>query len=210
MNNSPAVFVSIWLVFGVAGEELFRAFFLRMINHLLGVTLFHNHAAIHENDLVGHIAGKRHLVGHDDHRGVLVSQIADDAEFCPVCGSPVSAGTPAYADPAFVDPTYVEEPKKNPGKVLGLIGLILSIVGLVFGAILSCTCACLGGIIPLIMAIVGLVLGIVGMLQSKKAGFKNTSGLVAIIVGAIAIVVIIINIILNGALGGLNAFVSMM
>ena len=43
-------------------------------------TLLHNDAAVHKDDLVGDIAGEGHLVGDDDHGGVLLRQPADDPE----------------------------------------------------------------------------------------------------------------------------------
>ena len=42
--------------------------------------MLHNDAAVHKDDLVGDIAGEGHLVGDDDHGGVLFRQPADDPE----------------------------------------------------------------------------------------------------------------------------------
>ena len=46
----------------------------------LGVPLFHNDAAVHKDDAVGDIAGKAHLVRHDDHGHTVVRQVAHDAQ----------------------------------------------------------------------------------------------------------------------------------
>ncbi len=52
---------------------------------------------------------------------------------------------------------------EDPGKTLGIVGLVLAFL------------------LPLI----GLILSIVGVSKSKKAGFKNTPGVIGIIVGAV-------------------------
>lgn len=59
----------------------------------------------------------------------------------------------------------------NPGKTLGIVSLILSIVG---------------------VGLVGLILGIIGLNKSKAAGQKNGLALAGIIVGALNIVASII------------------
>lgn len=62
-------------------------------------------------------------------------------------------------------------PAADPGKTMAIIAIILPFVG--FG-------------------LVGLILGLVAKSKSKKAGYKNTLALVAIIISAVAIVVSII------------------
>ena len=47
---------------------------MRIFKYLCRRALFNDSAAVHEYDMIGHIAGKRHLVGDDDHGGVLVRQ----------------------------------------------------------------------------------------------------------------------------------------
>jgi hypothetical protein len=59
---------------------------------------------------------------------------------------------------------------QDPGKTLGIIGLVLSFF----------------------TALIGMIISIVAYRQSKKAGFKNTPALVGIIVGAIGTVIGII------------------
>ena len=65
---------------GIAGQELLGAFLLGMLENLLRRTHFADVAIVHEQHLAGYITGKAHLVGDDDHGGVLVRQLADDAQ----------------------------------------------------------------------------------------------------------------------------------
>ena len=51
-----------------------------MIDDLPGLALLHDHAAVHEDQLVRHIPGEGHLVGDDDHGGLLLRQGADDLQ----------------------------------------------------------------------------------------------------------------------------------
>lgn len=70
----------------------------------------------------------------------------------------------SYQAAAPAAPAYQPAPAASqPGKVLGIVGLILAFI------------------IPP----VGLILGIVALVQSKKAGAKNGIALTAIILGAI-------------------------
>lgn len=78
-------------------------------------------------------------------------------------------------------PSPYGAPPVDPGKTLSIVAIILPFVG--FG-------------------LVGLILGIVAMNKSKKAGFKNTLALVAVIIGAVSIVAgIITTIVVIAALG---------
>src|SRR5258707_14891031 len=45
-----------------------------------GARNLQNAATVHEYDRIGNIAGKTHLVGHDDHRHALLRQPANDAQ----------------------------------------------------------------------------------------------------------------------------------
>lgn len=58
------------------GQKTAGAFLLRVLDQLPCRALFYHHAPIHEHDPVGHIPGKVHLVGNDDHRGLAVCQFA--------------------------------------------------------------------------------------------------------------------------------------
>ena len=64
----------------IAGEELPGALLPGALDDLAGVALLHDDAAAHEDDLVGHVPGKGHLVGDDDHGGLLLRQTPDDLE----------------------------------------------------------------------------------------------------------------------------------
>lgn len=66
--------------------------------------------------------------------------------------------------------SYGAPPAEDPGKTLGIIGLVLSFF----------------------TAIIGLIVSIVALRKSKKAGFKNTPALVGIIVGILSTIVAII------------------
>lgn len=72
----------------------------------------------------------------------------------------------------------------NPGKTMGIVSLVLSIIGI---------------------HLVGVILGFVGMSQSKKAGQKNGFALAGIILGFVGMVVgliVIIVLAVGGALFG--------
>ncbi|WP_051388961.1 hypothetical protein [Arthrobacter sp. 35W] len=75
------------------------------------------------------------------------------------------------AYPTAPNGAYQGAPAQDPGKVMGIISIILPFVGL---------------------GLVGLILGLIGMSKSKKAGFKNTPALVGVILGALAIVITIV------------------
>jgi hypothetical protein len=66
--------------------------------------------------------------------------------------------------------SYGAPPAEDPGKTLGIIGLVLSFF----------------------TAIIGLIVSIVALRKSKKAGFKNTPALIGIIVGILSTIVAII------------------
>lgn len=91
-------------------------------------------------------------------------------------GAPQSA--PAYSAPAYPAEGYGAPPAAVPGKTMGIIALVLAIV-------------------PIGLQLVGLILGIVALVQSKKAGAKNTPALWAIIVSIVMIVIgVIVGIVL--------------
>ena len=66
------------------------------------------------------------------------TKLADDAIFCPECGKQVR-------DPDAAPEVVAEvvAPAKNPGKVLGIISMILGIVALVVCGPLNCCCGVL-------------------------------------------------------------------
>lgn len=79
-------------------------------------------------------------------------------------------GYPQQGYPQQGQPAYGGQTAEDPGKTLGIVGLVLSFF----------------------TAIIGLIVSIVALRKSKKAGFKNTPALIGIIVGVLSTVVAII------------------
>jgi len=81
---------------------------------------------------------------------------------------PVQSIQPEMPTPSVmpVQPAQPTQPAVNPGHGLGVAALILAFF-----------------ISPL-----GIILGIVGLLKSKKAGFKNGLALAGIIIGALSLI----------------------
>jgi hypothetical protein len=71
--------------------------------------------------------------------------------------------------------------QENPGKTLGIVSLVTSIIG---------------------MGLVGVITGIIGLKKSKSVGQSNGMALAGIIIGAIGMVVTTIAIILLIGVGG--------
>ncbi len=86
---------------------------------------------------------------------------------------------PAYTAPAGGAATYGGA--TDPGKTMGIVGLVLSFLG------------CL--------SIVGLILSIIARNKSKKAGYNNGLALAGIIVGSIVLVISIIGAVVVGLAG---------
>ena len=117
------------------------------------------------------------------------AELENGSGFCGVCGNPVYS-----VDTTTVTPT---EKKKNPGLVLGIISMALSIISLLIA--LPCSC-CLYTAIPAlvigaIFAIVGLILAIIGKKKSSSAGCKNAMAVVGIILSIITLVCVLLSII---------------
>ena len=53
---------------------------LGIVDDLAGRALLHDDAAVHKDEVVGHVASETHLVSDDDHGHVLGRQIADDLQ----------------------------------------------------------------------------------------------------------------------------------
>lgn len=104
-----------------------------------------------------------------------------------------------------------EVPASDPGKLLNLISLICGAVGLVFSSLCTCLGGCLGGFIPMLIGVAAIVTGLLGMNKSKAAGFKNTLGLIGLILGIASVAAFILFIVgsfllsLLGYAGGANA-----
>ncbi len=90
----------------------------------------------------------------------------------------MSEATPAPAPNA----DYSAPVAENPGKTLGIVGLVLAFVA----------------------NIVGLIVSIIALRKSKKAGFKNGFALAGIIISIVSIIVgtiVVISIFALGAAG---------
>ena len=61
-------------------QEIPRSGVLRMGKELLGRSFLHDQAFVHEDDTVGHLLGKAHLVGDDDHGHALSGQVLHDVQ----------------------------------------------------------------------------------------------------------------------------------
>ncbi|MHA6669779.1 DUF4190 domain-containing protein [Homoserinimonas sp. A447] len=93
----------------------------------------------------------------------------------------MTEATPAPAPSA----DYTAPVAENPGKTLGIVGLVLAFIA----------------------NIVGLIVSIIALNKSKKAGYKNGLALAGIIVASVSIVISIIAVIAIVSLGaaGFNA-----
>jgi hypothetical protein len=83
---------------------------------------------------------------------------------------------PAPNDPTGQNPsgTYYQQPvAEDPGKTMGIVGLVLAFVA----------------------GVIGLIVSAIALNRSKKAGFKNTPALVGVIIGAIYTLFVVIAII---------------
>ena len=61
-------------------QKFFGAGLLRVVEERLGGVLLHNDALLHEHHAVGRVAGKIHLVGHDQHCAAFPGQAAHDGQ----------------------------------------------------------------------------------------------------------------------------------
>lgn len=80
-------------------------------------------------------------------------------------------GAPGYGPPGG-GYGYGGPPPVDPGRTLGIVGIVLGAIGLCCG----------------LSAIAGLIVSIIGFQKSKNAGFKNNLALAGIIVSAVMIV----------------------
>lgn len=78
-------------------------------------------------------------------------------------------------------PAYSPAPAApvNPGKTMGIVSLILSIIGI---------------------HLIGIILGFVGLSQSKKAGQKNGFAIAGIIIGFIGMALLLLFLVAGGTL----------
>ncbi|MFE4465003.1 DUF4190 domain-containing protein [Oerskovia sp. NPDC056781] len=121
-----------------------------------------------------------------DPYGAPQDPAAGQAPQAPQYGAPAPGApqAPQYGAPQAPAPQGygTAAPATDPGKTLGIVGLVLSILG--------CT------------SLIGLILSIVALSKSKKAGYKNGIALAGIIVGAVLLVASIIGGIIFLTAGG--------
>jgi hypothetical protein len=79
-------------------------------------------------------------------------------------------------------------PGQDPGRTLGIVGLILAILCSAIGLISIVDDSFPGFAIAVLFILIALVMSIVGYRQSAKAGFKNKIARAGIIIGAIWLV----------------------
>ena len=121
------------------------------------------------------------------------SEVQKGAKTCSVCGVAVeeelshddlfdSQPTPAPRPEPRPNPAPVK-PARDPGKGLGVAGMILGIASVVLG-VFGCCCT-MNIFFCFTVSVVGLVLSILAANKSKKTGFKNVFATVGIIISAI-------------------------
>lgn len=101
-------------------------------------------------------------------------------------GQPTSQETQmSYAPTSYATTPYPHTPAAtDPGRTLGIVGLVLSFF----------------------TALVGLVVSIVALRKSRRAGFKNGFALAGTIIGGLGTLVVVIAVVVGGvALGGVAA-----
>ena len=151
-------------------------------------------------------------------------EITENGRFCQHCGATLAA-EPAPVENAPYAQQYQNAPQPNqfppvypgapvnqmppaapmkpvdPGASQGQTSFILGLVGLIAGAICSCGCAFLGGILPAVASILAIVFGNQAKQKSAAAGFENKQARTGMILGIVGISVIVVFIIINAILG---------
>lgn len=151
-------------------------------------------------------------------------EIPEGNRFCSNCGASVAptepavetpvvetpvVETPVVETPVVETPAVQQQPQTtqaapvDPGASTGKTAFILGIIGLAAGAICSCGCAFLGGILPLVASIVAIVLGNQAKEKSAAAGFENKQAQTAVILGIVGIAVIVVFVIINAIIGAI-------
>lgn len=120
------------------------------------------------------------------------AELEKNAVFCETCGSAViNSAVDESTDEALVGELLSDKPAKNPGKGLGIAGMIVAIV-----SVLPFACCCcpytvwigiIGMIVSLACAVTGLILSIIGMKKSKAVGLKNVFATVGLIISCVAL-----------------------
>ena len=146
-------------------------------------------------------------------------EVPEGNRFCEHCGAPMTSEeevpviveAPA-AEEVPVAPEVTEAPAapvEDPGASTAKTAFILGLVGLIAGAICSCSCALAGGILPMICSILAIVFAYQAKQKSAAAGLENKKATTAMILGIAGIAVIVVFVIINmifGAVMGATGF----
>ena len=124
---------------------------------------------------------------------------------CNICGNMIPTGDVCSncgnviinEIPTEQETTIDESPIINPGKKIGVFGLVLSLLAFVIGACCTCVLNVFGPPLQFFVSVVALVVSIIAIKKSKKAGFKNKFAKVAIVFSICSFIVSIIYILLS-------------
>lgn len=132
------------------------------------------------------------------------TQNADGTAFCAGCGANLNAQQaptqqPVYQQPVYQQPIY-RQPASVPGKGLGVTGMVLGIVALVFFCSWYISVPC---------AIIGAALSGVSMKKAQEAGMKNGLAVAGLVCSVVALAVCVIYLILvAAAVAEVNSFLN--
>lgn len=116
----------------------------------------------------------------------------DNLNYCTNCGAPLSQGSPAapqqpvYQQPVAPQPVYQVAPV-IPGKGMGIAGMVLGIVGLVFVCFFYIGLPC---------SIIGLILSVLSFNKAKAVGQQNSMATAGIVCSCISLGINVISLIL--------------
>ena len=124
----------------------------------------------------------------------------DNAHFCGSCGTQLSNAQAVYQQPEYPQaasqqsvyqvqswPAYpqwqVPQKTKLPGRALGMIGLVLSLLALVLGIIWE---------VSAVIALLGMAFSSLALAKAAKAGKSNSLAVGGMICGIVALVIAIL------------------
>ena len=115
----------------------------------------------------------------------------ETAAFCENCGNPLHRPDPVpQPQPIIAEPIVAPVPTGElPAKGLGIAGMILGIVSILFG--------CCTPVFPFLCAAVGLILSCIAMGKAKSVSRKNHFGTAGLILGIIGTIVSLTGLILS-------------
>ena len=132
------------------------------------------------------------------------TELQPGATFCTNCGAAVTANYD-YQQNAYAPAV----PTEDPGKGKGTVAMVMGIIAIAMNATCGCIFSCLGSIPGFVCAAISIIMAIMAMNESKNAGFQNKKATIGLILSIVSVVVAIIFIILNGILGGaMSAFMA--